>query len=326
MRKRTLITEDVEGVEIELDFEPSYNGIISEKVGDKIIVGYTTYESDSYYANPMQEGCANGTLYTKPERYGGGSITDDSSWGSYLGLNEYGEPDLELDAVAERAFTKLMGFVASDKNRAAFIQHVMETETTPQELVEDIFPVWLDQAYAPEYFGEELQDFIAGLPNYERTCEEAWDELYAEGKIGTYLAVPVSHCSSNHGPGTASSSPTELGSADAVWVPGKDEIDNMTFPENATYAEKLATASKYAESILDDYVKWCNGDVYGVVVQTHDAETGAQIDIDTCWGFIGEDYATEALKSDFYSLCNFMDASICRNFFEKRWPGKVKET
>lgn len=299
MRKRTVITEDIEGVEIELDFEPSYNALISEKVGDKIIVGYTTYDDDGQSCNPM-DNYGNGTLYTKPERYGGGSITDDSSWGSHLGLTEDGEPDLELDAVAERAFTKLMLFVASDENQAVFIQHVMDTGLLPNELVDQIFPVWSDEEYSPEDWSEDLHDFVLNLPNYERTCEQCWDELYAEGKIGTYLAVPVSYCSSNHGPGTTSAYTASIDNCDAVWVPGENEIDNMTFPENATYTEKLSVASKYAELILEEYIKWCNGEVYGVVVQTHDAETGEQIEVDSCWGFIGDDWATEALKSDYF--------------------------
>ena len=27
----------------------------------------------------------------------------------------------------------------------------------------------------------------------------------------------------------------------------------------------------------------------------------------------------------FYSLTNFADVGICRNFFNKRWPGKVRD-
>lgn len=26
----------------------------------------------------------------------------------------------------------------------------------------------------------------------------------------------------------------------------------------------------------------------------------------------------------FYSLCNFMDATICHDYFNRRWPGKVQ--
>jgi len=28
----------------------------------------------------------------------------------------------------------------------------------------------------------------------------------------------------------------------------------------------------------------------------------------------------------FYSLCNFADTTICQNYFNRRWPGKIKVT
>lgn len=341
MRKRTVITEDVEGFEVELDFEP-VGDILSKKIGNKIVVAYLTHDGDP--ENPMEAMDGEGKLFTKPSRMAmDSSITDDSSWGSYLGLTEDGEPDLELEAVTECAFTKLMGFVASDEYKALFVQYVMQTETTPEELVKDIFPVWADQAYAPEYFGEELSDFVFSLPNYQATCEAAWNELNAEGKIGDYLAVPVSYSSYSQG---TSIGVADLDNCNAVWVPGPNEIDNMmflpagvdwahfsapdfpngmnvlfkgeivvsfqnyhdgfqfirdTYTDPITHADKLRTAEKYAESCLNTYVKWCNGDCFGCVVQIHDAETGEQVGQDACWGFYGSDDAEENLLNEFFN-------------------------
>lgn len=31
-------------------------------------------------------------------------------------------------------------------------------------------------------------------------------------------------------------------------------------------------------------------------------------------------------NDDFYSLCNFMDATICHNFFYRRWPGALMQS
>lgn len=50
------------------------------------------------------------------------------------------------------------------------------------------------------------------------------------------------------------------------------------------------------EGILEDYVKWCNGDVYGVITEVFNLETGEHLSEDGCWGCIGCDYATQELK------------------------------
>lgn len=82
----------------------------------------------------------------------------------------------------------------------------------------------------------------------------------------------------------------------------------------ATYAERpfdIATAARhYAEGVLEEYSKWCSGEVYGCVVHTYDLKSGdddepqwiqGEVDIgEECWGFIGEEYAVEALASEFF--------------------------
>ena len=32
------------------------------------------------------------------------------------------------------------------------------------------------------------------------------------------------------------------------------------------------------------------------------------------------------ITDGFYSLCNFMDATVCHDYFNRRWPGKVQVT
>jgi hypothetical protein len=285
MRKRTVITEEVEGIEVELDFEPVFGEVLKERVGDKIIVAYLAQDFDP--ENPMTAWDGEGALYTKPERWGGGSITDDSEWGSHLGLDHYGEPDLELADVTERATENLRAVIGKDQDFIDWCLEEFEEFSSIEDCFDTIdfdydrFPMWLHTMW-------------------ERYLEPAWDELYAEGVIGDYLAVPVNYCSNNHGPGTASAHTASVDNCNAVWVPGKNEIDNMTFPENATYLEKFAVAEKYAKGCLDTYIYWCNGEVYGCVVQTHDALTGEQLDVDSCWGYYGYDSAIKLLKSELF--------------------------
>lgn len=69
-------------------------------------------------------------------------------------------------------------------------------------------------------------------------------------------------------------------------------------------------ARHYADGVLEEYSQWCSGEVYGCVVHTYDLKSeddgepqwvkGA-VDIgDECWGFIGEEYAVEALANEFF--------------------------
>lgn len=57
---------------------------------------------------------------------------------------------------------------------------------------------------------------------------------------------------------------------------------------------------EYATGALQEFSEWCNGEVYGVVVETltFDRETGEVIDEsdDACWEHIGSKWAKEALK------------------------------
>ena len=56
---------------------------------------------------------------------------------------------------------------------------------------------------------------------------------------------------------------------------------------------------KYAASVCDTYTKWCNGECFGYIVKPLDAD-GEPLDDhdleDSCWGFIGYDYAWSSAK------------------------------
>lgn len=85
----------------------------------------------------------------------------------------------------------------------------------------------------------------------------------------------------------------------------------------ANYSDRpfdVATAARnYAQGVLEEYSMWCSGEVYGCVVQLFDLrepdvdnpdiadrEWVPRLDHDSCWGFIGTDYAQSALASDFF--------------------------
>jgi hypothetical protein len=52
-----------------------------------------------------------------------------------------------------------------------------------------------------------------------------------------------------------------------------------------------------ARDFLETYTAWCNGWVYGVVHCTYEAD-GTFIDHESCWGFIGAEWAISELKDE----------------------------
>lgn len=62
-------------------------------------------------------------------------------------------------------------------------------------------------------------------------------------------------------------------------------------------------AEMYAEGVLKEYQDWCNGNVYGCVVETFekgDDDDWGLISDDSCWGFIGSDYAEQTLLDEYF--------------------------
>lgn len=67
----------------------------------------------------------------------------------------------------------------------------------------------------------------------------------------------------------------------------------------------VAAAERYAEPVLSEYVDWCNGNVFGCCVETftkvgEDDDAWESVESDECWGYIGDEYAEERLKSEFF--------------------------
>lgn len=269
-------------------------------IGNRRVLGYLV--QDDCPANPMTEYDYQGTLYTWDE----GVITDD--WAAVcraLGIEDKGyyfTRDLTCGGVEELAISKFKAELEKGDHFDDFLDLCRE----------EFLPETDEEALDANLFVRKCLDEIDwdGLPGWLDTHftalkEQAWDELFAQGKIGEYLAVPVDYCHSVHGPGTTRILTTTVDDCNAVWVPDKGCLENI-FAPGATYDELYAAAVKYADSVLSEYEKWCNGEVYGVVVCTY-TNTGTEeepewqldADYDSCWGHIGSEWAEEALKDLF---------------------------
>lgn len=295
MRTRTVTTLDLDnGPEVKLWLEP-YDDVLQTKVGGRYVVAYNVLDEDAYSCNPLKNHDGNGLLFTNGRSH---VITDDlSAVLRHLGLTDMSsrgnEVDLEHKGVDERARSIIRDEVCADPDFSAWCAENFEQDGDTSE--EDIFDKCIDwdQGWGSTALPLWLDD------KYRAAMITAWWQLYNEGKIGTYLAVPVYYCDSSHGPGTCQISTTDIDSCNAVWVPDKFTISNMTFPEGATYLQKLEVAAKYAESCLKEYEEWCNGEVFGCVVEVFDTQ-GKQISEESCWGFIGWEWAKAALKDDLF--------------------------
>ena len=53
-----------------------------------------------------------------------------------------------------------------------------------------------------------------------------------------------------------------------------------------------------ARNTLQTYTDWCNGNIYGVTTVVYDADGNQLGDEESCWGYIGDKFATETMKED----------------------------
>lgn len=83
----------------------------------------------------------------------------------------------------------------------------------------------------------------------------------------------------------------------AVFIPC-DDIQGQYKKMKKEKGEAIAFKEFIKDSniTLDQYSNWCNGDVYGYQIILFDKK-GQQLSEDSCWGYIGSDYANQEKNS-----------------------------
>lgn len=76
------------------------------------------------------------------------------------------------------------------------------------------------------------------------------------------------------------------------------DASTLTYLQTQMEAEHDA-AIELAKCACEEYTSWSNGDCYGWCIETFDINTGEQLDEDSCWGYIGSDYAYSTLEEEF---------------------------
>lgn len=310
------ITTD-DGSEVGVQFEPlEWCDMHAERVGDKLVVAYLS--PDCHPSNPMTNFDGQGKIYTKPSNYGGGVITD--NLGAMLdALQLDGENEVNpnvvftLDGVSasleDHAATEFMNINGGYDLRIEYLakvdsDHDTEDEDLAINCYEDIKSAILNGNF--KY--DEHQALMLKL------YAQHWREI-----VGPYV-VPISYCSNNHGPGTASAGVTSWDGdpddlPDGVWVAGKDEQGNLVaYPPGVAVGQIKGEDGRYTP----EYELTDNG------VRVHRGTHGA------CWEWMKANYTitpvdlqravegyAEAVLSEYVSWCNGDVYGCCVETFQK---------
>jgi len=363
-RQHTVNTVEINGVEVEVDFQPHYEGdIFAEVVGDMLVVAYLVHDESP--ESPMEICDSQGKIYTAGQR----AITDDSgAINRALGVGMYGDVDIDnyftckpyIDyrgiqqnrtCLRDIAAKQYLQEVEGDIDLIAKWLDERDFERDKDETYEMAFQerrneIWQDLEDCNGVFCDEVEKLAIGLyPMY-------WKQI-----AGPFV-VPMHYSSCSY---DTTITPQEWdGDADdlpnCIWVADKNSEDNITpYPkgvsmvETKPYPEVLYAVMKdevqvfvgswnvcklyikssfpapdqddlrkaaysYAEAVAKEYASWCSGDVYGCVMQVYKKvydQEGEDLDDfvwedqsdkqEACWGFIGNEYALEALKTEYFA-------------------------
>ncbi|MBK1683444.1 hypothetical protein [Rhodoferax fermentans] len=295
MRKRTTYLEDVEGVDCELTFEPvEWIDMHKAKVDDKYVVAYCVQDNDYRDIDDLLGDCM-GKMYSFHRHAG----HDDHSNGlEALGNTSDGEAD--LDAVWDRAWHE-----ATDRLvKRVMLRYELADIAATYDGTSYEEPYQDQEKYVESCLRQDCND--SGWANimYDEdlraVLEEMWSEpAYFPGDKDAQLLDVYSHSGEHWSlSGGGMRCRWDTASGAGVWVPDeylRQQLDD----DEAKGKDRADQARTYCEQFLDTYNDIISGNVFGCVVEWFD-EDGTSIDHDSCWGFIGDDHAQEALKSEFF--------------------------
>lgn len=363
MRKRTVITEDFEGVDCELTHEPcEWHGILKAKVDDEIVIAYLVHDNDYRDIDDLIGDCMgrivdayNGGRDEKSELYAlagcdsDGEKNIDAVWYEHGAeavrryieavlsghsdedtVTEYEERDTShLAHDGETVAQTARRYVTEDAEGGYGWHYVMQEDTMETVLSE----MWEDPAYYPgnrdavmldvyshsgqrwSVSGEGMQcrwdtshgagawvpdkcllkelDSQAPQAAFAFVTDTSW--LRGTGKSYQLLQVVWSDATHNKIVHVEFSDDASTLHAKAKLI--AEMMSEPTPHQIAWGRERLCEV--FAKQFLKTYNAIISGDVYGCVVETFDLD-GTPLKEESCWGFIGGDYAKENLKSEFF--------------------------
>ena len=299
MRKRTTYLEDVEGVDCELTFEPiEWIDMHKAKVGDKYVVAYCVQDNDYRDIEDLMGDCM-GKLYSFHRDAG----RDDHSNGlEALGNNSDGERDLDSvwDKHSDEAIRRYIECVLHDHSDEDTVTAYEERSSdyerregeTTAETARRYVTADAEEAYGWHYVMQEdvMEDVLMKM----------WSEpAYFPGDKDARLLACYDHGGQVWSlSGGGMQCRWDTSNSAGVWVPD-EYLRKQLDDDEAKGKDRADQARTYCEQFLDTYNDVISGNVFGCVAEWFD-EDGTSIDHESCWGFIGDDHAKEALKSEFF--------------------------
>jgi hypothetical protein len=348
------------GPEVELNYNPEGDHVLTEIAGDKVIVGYLAHDSDA--ENPLESCEGLGKIYSSHRHAG---QEQHRAMQEALGLDTDWEPDYEPIWIKhqDEAIRRYIEAVLAKNQEPLLLEEFLETfEREPGQTDNDFIRSCLEadakgcNNWGEVPFGAEIKSVLS--------------QMYLEPEYTTRdLDAVVLDCFQHSctiwsvtGEGYQCRWDTARGAG--VWVPdncAREEIERRTpvyahywieVPgvllrgENCKYllhgpegfyqrgndwgqlfeqAQMLAkdmpeptpqqlalgrrrAAVEVARDAIGEYNAWLNGENYGVIVQTHELESGKLLNSDECWNYIGSDYAKETLESQVASTLKSLQA------------------
>jgi len=147
----------------------------------------------------------------------------------------------------------------------------------------------------PDY--SQFEDYLTRVNIHEEERRERvavllWEEACAAGKLGTPYAVCLTSYNDEY-------EISEDDRTDAVWIPDK-EMTNYLAGLKPNKRQQCVDST--VASMLEEYNKWVSGDCWGYVITEFKKSGGTYVEQpnrNSCFGFVGGDYAFEELSSEF---------------------------
>lgn len=363
-RSHKVHTVDIDGAEVELEFEPSYEGhVLAERVGNTLVVGYLSYDHDNDVDDLI--GDCMGKLYSFHRHA--------PKEGHHAGLEALGntrDGDADLTKVWDKhedaAIERYLQRVRRDYTLEEVAQNLPDEPTTWNETIE----LLLDDARGATW------EYVAFEKDMQEVLEEMWGEPeYFPGDPDAQVLACYDHggqmwslsgggmqcrwdTSNQAGVWVPDSGLRQCLDAEAPktawayiertnWVRGtgkkyqlkvvswrepgpyhiteesagfSDDIDALRKQREAIVAMMPAPSAKhlawarntqariYAKQFLETYNDVINGNVYSTTLQVFDLDNADDEDQvwvaregwEGCSGYVGDDWAMDALKSELF--------------------------
>jgi len=295
MRKHTSYTEGFDGQDFSIDFEAVEGTFLKQRVQDKVVIAYLVYD-DSYrdVEDLMGDGCGELISFHWDNR------KNHHKGFEALGLNSNGEPDLDW-------INRVHMAIADDRYVATCLKKYPVAELLLRfgeggDYEQQRTPVESDLEFATRCLTEDSDyshwDCVIYDEVYLEVLTKMWGEPeYFPGNPDAQLLSVYSH-SGEHWSLSGQGMQCEFDTCNSggVWIPDEYIAEELSKLEPN---ERRTKAREYCQSFLDEFNNISSGQVYGCVVQTYD-EDGNEEDTDSCWGFVGWNYARDSLKSEFF--------------------------